>query len=143
MIDLFLLCVDRDGEPGRRHQLNQLEATLQPKVQKAGGIFFGENAWQEIEVWTMAGHQLLPGWQWSYIRAERDSKEAYFEPLAEARGLDSKDDGGRKQLSVDAARRYGRIHRLCKEDIGVLHERVRSWLADGNALDWNTAFASL
>jgi hypothetical protein len=142
-IDLFLLCVDRDGEQGRRDQLNRLEAALQPKVQKAGGTFLGENAWQEIEVWTIAGHQLLPGLQWSYIRAERDSKEAYFEPLAQAHGLDNEDDGGRKQSSIDAARRYRRIQRLCKEDICVLHERVRSWLAGGVPSDWNTAFAGL
>jgi hypothetical protein len=131
MVDLFLLLVDRDGEAGRRVRLDHLEAALHPRVQKAGGAFLSENAWQEVEVWTIAGHPLLPNWRWDDIRVERDSKEAYFEPLARAHGLNGEDDGGRKQLSLSAARHYRRIHALCKEDIQVLHERVRKWLAGG------------
>jgi len=143
MVDLFLLLVDRDGEAGRRGGLDNLEAALFPGSQKAGGAFLAENAWQEIEVWTIAGHRPLPGWQWDNIRGERDSKEAYFEPLAKAHGLGSEDDGGRKKLSLNAARNYRRIHALCKEDIQVLHERVKTWLAGGGVVEWSTAFAAL
>jgi len=142
MIDLFLLCVDRDLEEGRRAKLNHLEAALQPKVIKRGGLFLAENAWQELEVWTIAGHDLLPGWQWAEIRAERDPKERYFEPLARQHGAHGNDDGGRRILGAAAAKRYARIHRLCREDVRVLHERIKSWLSGHGALDWGAAFAS-
>jgi hypothetical protein len=141
MIDLFLLCVDRDLEEGRRAKLNNLETALQPKVKRQGGAFLAENAWQEIEVWTIAGHDLLPGWQWADIRAERDPKERYFEALAQKHGLHGHDDGGRKILGAAAARRYARIHQRCPEDVRVLHERVKSWLAGQGTPDWNTAFS--
>jgi hypothetical protein len=143
MVDLFLLLVDRDGEAGRRLGLDHLEAALLPKVHKAGGAFLGENAWQEVEVWTIAGHPLLPHWRWNDIRAERDSKEAYFEPSAKTHGLHGEDDGGRKRLSLNAARNYRRIHRLCKEDIQVLHERVKTWLAGGGVMKWSEGLAAL
>ena len=142
MVDLFLLCVDRDLEHGRRAKLNHLETALQPKVKKQGGIFLAENAWQELEVWTIAGHDLLPGWQWTAIRAERDPKERYFEPLAQQRGVHGNDDGGRRILGEAAARRYGRIYRLCREDVRVLHERVKSWVSGKGAPDWDTAFTA-
>jgi hypothetical protein len=128
MIDLFLLCVDRDGEAGRRDRLDALEGALQPLVKKDGAIFLAENAWQELEVWTLAGHELLPGWTWAAIRNERDPKEVYFVPLAEAHDCANDEDGGRKRLSISAAKRFKRVYKLCPEDIRSLHDRVRLWV---------------
>jgi hypothetical protein len=54
MVDLFLLCVDRDGKEGRKSALDKIE-------NQAGNILgdrqllLAENAWQEIEVWVLAG----------------------------------------------------------------------------------------
>ena len=42
MTDIFILCVDRDGNTGRRQRLDELEALF-------GAAFFAENAWEEIE----------------------------------------------------------------------------------------------
>ena len=57
MVDLFLLCVDRDGMEGRRSQLDRIEEQVR-EVLPAGKAFFGENAWQELEVRALAGLDL-------------------------------------------------------------------------------------
>ena len=47
MTDIFILCVDRDGDLGRRIRLNQIEDDF-----GTGRIFLAENAWEEIETWV-------------------------------------------------------------------------------------------
>lgn len=126
-VDLFLLCVDRDGEAGRRSRLNDLERQGTALLGTTRALF-AEHAWQEIEVWTLAGHDLLPGWSWSAIRDERDPKERYFDRLARQRNLLNEPGGGRKTLSEEAARRYDRIRQRCPEDIAALEQRIRSWI---------------
>ena len=44
MIDIFILCVDRDGDLGRRARLDNIELEF-------GGerVLFAVNAWEEIE----------------------------------------------------------------------------------------------
>lgn len=127
MIDLFLLCVDRDGEQGRRAALDSIEnrvSSLSPP-----SCLFAENAWQEIEVWVLAGLRDLPGdWRWWDVRQERNPKEAYFMPYATSRRLDREPDEGRKQLAEEAARNYTRVRQLCPEDIASLEGRIREWL---------------
>ena len=49
-VDIFILCVDRDGEAGRRQRLDQLEDEF-----RNGPAFLAENAWEEIETWALAG----------------------------------------------------------------------------------------
>lgn len=62
-----------------------IEAML--KAEFAPGCrFFAENAWQELEVWLLAGHDLPREWSWQEIRQERDPKERYFVPFAKSRG---------------------------------------------------------
>lgn len=127
MTDLFLLCVDRDGKPGRRGKLDELEAlagTLLPD----GKVMFAENAWQEIEVWALAGLDLPRDWNWAEIRQEPDPKEQYFESLARDRGVWGELGEGRKTLAEEAARRYPRIRQFCPEDVAVLETRIRDWL---------------
>ncbi len=86
-----------------------------------------ENAWQEIEVWVLAGHDLPPDWSWKEIRNEPNPKEVWFEPYAKARGRFDEPGQGRKTLAREAAARYGRIRLLCPE-IGELEDRIRSWV---------------
>lgn len=123
MVDLFLLCVDRDGEEGRRIALDNLEQNLVPLL-RADQTFLAENAWQELEVWVLAGHKLLDGWNWQAIRAERDPKEVYFAPLVRTRGLENTPGEGRKILSEEAAHRFTRIRQFCREDIENLFQRI-------------------
>jgi hypothetical protein len=54
MTDLFLLCVDRDGVASRRHALEALEVHAAGLL-NPGQVLLGENAWQELEVWALAG----------------------------------------------------------------------------------------
>lgn len=125
MIDLFLLCVDRDGREGRREALNAVEEQAQ-KYAPGRVVFLAENAWQEIEVWVLAGHTRLPKeWVWAAIRQERDPKEKYYVPFAASRSVLDQPAEGRKTLAEEAARQYRRIKRLCPEDIAVLEARIK------------------
>lgn len=127
-VDVFLPCVDRDGKEGRRITLDHLESlakTLLPDQR----ILLAENAWQEIEVWILAGHDLPKDWNWNEIRHHNDPKEAYYEPFAKRRGLFGAIGEGRKRLALEAARRYPRIRQLCREDVQALETRIAEWLA--------------
>ena len=126
MVDLFLLCVDRDGDPNRKAALNRVEQQATALLPQ-GKRLLGENAWQEIEVWVLAGHDLPKDWTWREVRAEIHPKERYFEPFAKQRGVHRAPGGGRKPLAEEAARRYGRIRQLCPEDIAAMEARVREW----------------
>jgi hypothetical protein len=128
MVDLFLLCVDRDGKAGRRAQLDALEAKAAAELGSTAQLLLAENAWQELEVWVLAGHDLPADWVWREIRAEPNPKEIYFEPFARQRGVLEGPGGGRKVLAREAAARYDRILRLCPEDVGALDRRVREWV---------------
>ena len=82
--DIFLLCIDRDGEVSRRQVLDGIEERFRmPGV----FLFFAEAAWEEIETWTLAGLELPSQWRWHDIREEVDVKETCFEPLVASRGL--------------------------------------------------------
>lgn len=130
MVHLFLLCVDRDGQPGRRAALDNIEVWAAGEVGQ-NKRFFGVEAWQELEVWVLAGHDLLDGWQWADIRNEIHPKELYFLPFAAAKGVTDQPGDGRHALAEEAIGRYDRIRQLCPEDVGHLERRVTDWLADG------------
>ena len=120
-IDLFILCVDRDGETGRRQRLKQIEQEFGSNCP-----FLAENAWEELETWVLAGLNLPPNWRWADVRAEVDVKERYFEPLAEQRGLSNALGGGRKALGEEAARSIDAIRQKCPEDFDSLAERLEA-----------------
>ena len=125
MVDVFLLCVDRDGEENRRLRLDRLETEAR-KVLPEPRVFLGENAWQELEVWALAGLDLPKDWSWQAIRAERDPKERYFQPIAEQRGLMGEPGEGRRTLGMESAKRYARIRQLCPEDIQSLEGKIKA-----------------
>lgn len=127
MYDVLLLCVDRDGEPGRRATLNHIEQQARTVVAE-DRLLLAEHAWQEIEVWLLAGHDLPAGWNWQTIRDERDPKERYYRPFAEQHGVWNTLGQGRKTLADDAARRYSRIRQRCPEIEG-LEQRIQHWIA--------------
>ena len=123
-VQLFLLCVDRDGNAHRRSALDDLERAT-AEILKPDRRFLAENAWQEIEVWVLAGHDLPAQWDWAAIRAERDAKETYYLPFARLQGKLNMPGEGRRKLAEEAARRYSRVRQLCPEDIGALEARIR------------------
>lgn len=125
MIDLFLLCVDRDGIEGRQEALNRLEA-LSAEMLSSNRLLLAQNAWQEIEVWALAGHDLPANWNWKAIRAEIDAKELYFFPFCQQRQLGDERKIVYKILGGEAAKNYGRIRTRCPEVL-ELETRIQSW----------------
>jgi hypothetical protein len=119
MTDIYILCVDRDGATGRRHRLDQIEHEMAP-----GRAFLAENAWEELETWTLAGLDLPPDWRWADVRAATHVKEAYFEPLARVRGVMDGPGGGRRALGEEASRRIAAIRQKCPEDFDSLARRL-------------------
>jgi SAM-dependent methyltransferase len=128
-VRLFVCCVDRDGHEQRRGILDQLEEKANRILKPTGRLFLAEHAWQEVEVWAMAGidWRLKPKWTWEAIRDERDSKEHYFEPIVKARGLIDSPGAGRAILGAEAARHYERVRQNCRE-IRNLEDRIRRWI---------------
>lgn len=125
MIDVFILCIDRDGEAGRRQRLDQIEEEFGDDT----FIFLGENAWEEVETWVLAGVDLPRDWRWADVRAEVQVKEEYFEPLAELRGKSDYPGGGRKELAEEASHKIPAIRRKCVEDFDTLAKRLESHIA--------------
>jgi len=124
MVDLFLLCVDRDANAYRRKRLDNIEEAMKSHL-PSGKVLLAEHAWQEIEVWVLAGLDPPPAWSWQAIRAEPDPKEKYFQPIAEQRGLLAEPGEGRKTLGLGAAQRYGqRLRQKCPDDILSLETRI-------------------
>ena len=125
MMDIFVLCVDRDGEERRRQQLDSIEREF-----KSETVFLSENAWEEIETWVLAGLALPAAWSWADVRGEVQVKETYFEPLARKRELHHTPGRGRKPLALEAARNIAAIRQKCHEFDG-LAKRLESSLAAG------------
>lgn len=129
MIRVFLLLVDRDCDANRRARLDHLEKRAGEILDHSGRIFLAEHAWQEIEVWVLAGAQDLPkGWAWKDVREECHPKERYYDTLARERCVFDGPYEGRARLASEAARNYQRIRRLCAEDVAALEDRIRARL---------------
>jgi len=127
-VHLFLLCVDRDDNNGRRALLDALEDKCAPGL-KAGATLLAEHAHQEIEVWALAGMQDLPShWKWPDVRSARDPKEHYFEPYVRQRGLQLSPENGYTILGKEAATNYKSIRGRC-EEVKNLETRIQQWLA--------------
>lgn len=123
MIDLFVLCVDRDGEVNRRQRLDEIEAEFRARC-GARCDFVAENAWEELETWVLAGLKLPREWEWEAVRAEVHVKEQYFDDFAERRGLAATPGGGRKRLGNEAASHVRTIRQKCPEDFDALAGRI-------------------
>lgn len=127
MVNVFLLVVDRDAKEGRRVALDHLTAKATNLIGE-GRKFLAENAWQEIEVWALAGIATRPkGWTWNDVRADADPKERYFVPYATSRGLLDEPGQGRTTLGREAALNYSRVRSRCKEDVAQLEGHLKAW----------------
>ena len=128
MVRIFVLCIDRDGDAGRRQRLDQLEQEFGDDLGD-DRLFLAENAWEEIETWVLAGLELPEEWRWAQVRGAVQVKEEYFDPLAEQRGLADRLGGGRKPLAEEAAGRFDAIRQKCREDFDALVNRVQAAVA--------------
>jgi hypothetical protein len=126
MIDLFILFVDRDGQDGRKVKTDSIEGTLSAELRPKGRTFLAEVAWQEIEVFILAGHNLPTGWRWPEIRADADVKNTFFKRLVALRGTGNQPHEGRKKLMAEAIANWQRIKSRCPEDVGALITRISS-----------------
>lgn len=126
--DLFILCVDRDGKEGRKQALNKLEQEAAKILTSRQSLLLAENAWQEIEVWVLAGYDLPSEWKWQEVRQEEHPKERYFLPLAKQQNLLETPGEGRKIMAEKAAGNYKRLRQLCPEDLLNLEQRIKDWL---------------
>ena len=134
MVTLFLLIVDRDGDPRRDIKLRSLEEKAEARHGGSTTIFLAASAWQEVEVWALAGQKNLPkAWKWSEIRSERNPKETYYRPYVRSKGLEKGPYEGRDVLGREAAKYYKRVKRLCPEDVKNLEERIRLVLNEKSA----------
>ena len=118
-VQVIVLCIDRDGDMGRRQRLDQLEGEF-------GARLLGIEAWEEIETWVLAGLKLPTEWSWADVRAEVQVKERYFDVLAKERGVDGGPGGGRSELAAEAARRIDAIRLKCPEDFDALAQRLQA-----------------
>ena len=123
MMNIFILCVDRDGNRNRRSRLDGIENAF-----PGWPVFIAENAREELETWALAGLDLPREWSWSRVRAEISVKERYFEPLAKQMRVADGPGGRRKAMGVAAARRIRAIRRKCPEDFGNLAKRLQTLL---------------
>lgn len=122
MVDVMILCVDRDGQAGRRQRLDRIETEFSDQ----GRAFLAQCAWEELETWVLAGLDLPAAWQWADVRKEVNVKEVYFDDLARQRGVADGPGGGRKHLGEEAAGRVDVIRRKCREDFDHLARRIES-----------------
>ncbi len=125
MVQMVILCVDRDGNRHRHLRLRELERQFGSDRL----LFLAENAWEEIETWALAGLTLPDGWRWADVRAEVHVKERYFEPLMRLRGVSDDRDGGRKLLGEEASARIRTIRQKCPEDFDHLARRLEAALS--------------
>lgn len=128
LVDIFLLLVDRDGRQGRREALQAREVQLRDRL-GPDRVLFGQEAWQEIEVWGLASQDLPAGWRWSDIRNEPHPKEHYFDRYVERRRIAAGLGGGRQTVGRDVGSQYGRVRSRCPE-VSELETRVSRWLAE-------------
>ena len=83
--DVFVLVLDRDGNPGRAERLTALQEQIREGV-RPDKPFLYCLAEQEVEVWLLAAQwtacrREYPSWSWADVRAAVDVKERYFQPF--------------------------------------------------------------
>ncbi|GDX41362.1 hypothetical protein LBMAG21_16540 [Armatimonadota bacterium] len=111
--NVFLLCVDRDGEKTREQALTNLE--IQIRAEFPHKSFVAVCGVEELEVWVLAGIADLP-YTWSDVRSECHPKERYFELYVKTRNLLDTPGRGRGVLGKVAAQNYSdRVRKLCVE----------------------------
>ncbi|MEK6303873.1 MAG: hypothetical protein AABO41_24480 [Acidobacteriota bacterium] len=126
MVNLFILVVDRDGNAGRKQRTDQIESTLSIELLPQARRFLAEVAWQEVEVFILAGLSLPADWRWNEIRADANVKDTYFKQLVVLRQTLKYPHEGRKKLMAESISNWQRIKSRCPEDVVALIARASS-----------------
>jgi hypothetical protein len=124
MVHLFILFVDRDGESGRKNRTDEIEITLSSELSPGTRRFLAEVAWQEVEVFILAGMRLPSNWQWREIRADANVKDTFFKRYINLRGTSKLPYEGRKKLMAESISNWQRIKSRCPEDVVALITRA-------------------
>jgi hypothetical protein len=121
MIDLFLVLVDRDGDPQRSEVARHREA------EHAGRLFICL-AIEEVEVWMLAiFRESLEGVPWGKIRTEIHPKERFAEPFLRERGPKFDPGAGRAWAMRELGAHWRGVLQCCPE-LKELHQRIELWL---------------
>lgn len=129
-VRLFILAIDRDGDPDRRAKLDHLEDCAARLLGETDRVFVAEHAWEEVEVWALAGLRDLRehvggrDFSWRAVRDDLNPKENWFIPYATSRAIAGGPYGGRRVLGREAARAWPRIRQFCPE-LEALQEKIR------------------
>lgn len=124
MVQLFVLIVDRDGQPGRKQATNEIETKLSAELKPMAKRFLAEVAWQEVEVFILAGLKLPADWRWADIRADADVKDTFFKQMVALRSTSKYPHDGRKKLMAESIKNWQRIKSRCPEDVVALITRA-------------------
>lgn len=89
-----------------------------------GRTFVAENAWEEIEIWVLAGLALPQDCTWAEVRGEVHREDTFLVRLVHERGVADGRGGGRKALGEEAAGSTPSIRRKCPEDFDALARRL-------------------
>ena len=122
MIDLFLVLVDRDGNPHRSGVAHQRETEHQ-------GRLFVCLAVEEIEVWMLAIHRESLGFPWNEVRAEIHPKERFAQPFLTEKAPKLDPGAGRAWAMRELGARWTGILQCCSE-LEELQRRIEGWLKE-------------
>lgn len=125
MVQLFILFVDRDGKPGRKQRTDEIERTFSVELEPEARRFLAEVAWQEVEVFILAGLTLPSYWKWNEIRSDANVKDTFFKKLVLLSGMSKHPHEGRKKLMAESISNWRRIKSRCPEDIVALISRAQ------------------
>ena len=125
MVHLFVLFVDRDGKPGRKMRTDEIERAFSAELEPQARRFLAEVAWQEVEVFILAGVTLPSDWKWNEIRSDANVKDTFFKKLVALKGTAKYPHEGRKKLMAESIGNWRRIKSRCPEDIVALIKRTQ------------------
>ncbi len=122
MVDLFLVMVDRDGDPKRPKGATSLEGR-QPHL-------FVCLAIEEIEVWMLAAHRDTLPTPWSEIRQEPHPKERFAHPFLAERAPKLDPGQGRAWAMRELGGKWKGVLSAC-EELTELRQRIHGWMMEG------------
>jgi len=121
MVDIYVLCVDRDGRRGREEALAVLEGKY-----SVNRHFFCVAAIEELEAWLLAAHDLPSEWRWQDIRSDVSVKEDFYEPFAKLRKVEYSPGQGRKILGQAMKGKASRVVQRCSEELAPLLAKLQA-----------------
>jgi hypothetical protein len=121
MIDLFLVMVDRDGQPEKR------SASARARESEHAGQLLVCLAIEEIEVWMLALHREAINAPWQEIRREHHPKERFAKPFLAEHAPRLAPGGGRAWAMRPLGSKWRGVLTVC-EELDELKARIGMWL---------------